>query len=100
MTQLGCTKMSISRLFSAAAGSILAGRKSKCYFIIKVGLLLSIRLCRREIRPDTVKTTENEFVASFLQNDYPGKRDSDKTLVLLINRHVCLVVLSFTNTLV
>ena len=32
----------------------------------KVSLLLSIRLCWREIRPDADKITENEFVASFL----------------------------------
>ena len=31
-------------------------------------------LCWREIRPDDAKTTENEFVASFLWNDYPEKR--------------------------
>ena len=31
-------------------------------------------LCWREIRPDADKTTENEFVASFLWNDYPEKR--------------------------
>ena len=66
MTQPGCTKMSISQLFSAVASSNLEGRKSKCYFIIKFSLLLSIRLCWREIRPDTDKTTENEFVASLL----------------------------------
>ena len=44
----------------------LVGRMSECYFIIKFSLLLSIRLCWREIRPDADKTTENEFVASFL----------------------------------
>ena len=50
----------------AIGSSDLVGRKSKCYFIIKFSLLLSIRLCWREIRPDAGKTIENEFVASFL----------------------------------
>ena len=66
MTQPGCTKMSISQLLLAVASSNLVGRKSKCYFIIKHSLLLSIKLCWREIRPDACKTAENEFVASFL----------------------------------
>ena len=48
------------------ASSDLVGRKSKCCFIIKFSLLLSIRYCWKEIRPDAGKTTENKFVASFL----------------------------------
>ena len=66
MTQPGCTKMAISQLLLAVASSDLVGRKSKCCFIIKFSLLLSIRLCWKEIRPDTGKTTENRFVESFL----------------------------------
>ena len=66
MTQPGCTKMAISQLLFSVACSNLICRKSKCYFIIKFSLLLSIRLCWREIRPDAGKTTENEFVESFL----------------------------------
>ena len=48
----------------SVAGSNLVVRKSKCYFIIKFSLFLSIKLWR-EIRPDAGKTTENEFVARF-----------------------------------
>ena len=66
MTQPGCTKMAISQLLLALASSDLVGRKSKCCFIVKVSLLLCIRLCWKEIRPDAGKTTENKFVASFL----------------------------------
>ena len=66
MTQPGCTKMAISQLLLAAARSNLVGRKSKCYFIIKFSLLLSVRLCWIEIRPDDAKQLKNEFVASFL----------------------------------
>ena len=66
MTQPGCTKMAIFQLLQGVASSNLVGRKSKCYFIIKFSLLLSIRLCWREIRPGAGKTTENKFVASFL----------------------------------
>ena len=66
MTQLGCTKMAISQLLLLVASSNLVDRKSKWYFIIKFSLLLSIILCWREIRPDAGKTTDNEFVASFL----------------------------------
>ena len=66
MTQPGCVKMVISQLLLSAASPNLAGRKSKCYFITKFSLLLSTRLCWREIRSDAGKTTENEFVASFL----------------------------------
>ena len=62
----GCTKMAISQSLLGVANSNLVGRKPKCYFIIKFSLFLSIRLCWREIRPDDGKTTENEFVASFL----------------------------------
>ena len=58
MTQPGCTKMAISQLLLGVASSNLVGRKSKCYFIIKVSLLPSVRLCWREIRPDTGKITE------------------------------------------
>ena len=57
--------MAISQLLLSEASSNLVGRKSKCYFIIKFSLLLSIRLCWREIRPDVGETTD-EFVASFL----------------------------------
>ena len=80
MTQPGCTKMAISQLLSRVASSNLVGRTSKWYFIIKFSLLLSIILCWREIRPDAGKTTENEFVASFLLNDYPEKRIRAKLL--------------------
>ena len=66
MTQPGCIKMTISQLLLGVANSNLVGRKSKCYFIIKFSLLLSIRACWKEIRPDAGKTIENEFVASFL----------------------------------
>ena len=60
------------------ANSNLVGRKSKCYFIIKVSLLFSIRLCWREINAG--KTIENKFVASFLSIDYPEKRIQRKLL--------------------
>ena len=40
--------MGISQLLLAIASSNLVGRKSKCYFIIKFSLLLSIILCWRE----------------------------------------------------
>ena len=49
MTQPGCTKMEISQLLLAIAFSNLVGRKSKCYFIIKFSLLLSIILCWSQI---------------------------------------------------
>ena len=62
----GCTKMAISQLLLCVASSNLVGGTSKWYFIIKFSLFLSIVLCWREIRPDAGKTTENEFVASFL----------------------------------
>ena len=80
MTQPGCTKMAISQLLLRVASSNLVGRMSKWYFIIKFSLLLSIILCWREIRPDTGKTTENKFVASFLSTDYPEKRTQTKLL--------------------
>ena len=64
LTQL--YKMVISQLLLRVASSNLVGRTSKMVFIIKFSLLLSIVLCWREIRPDAGKTTENEFVASFL----------------------------------
>ena len=66
MTQPGYSKMAISQLLLSVASSNLVRRKSKCYFIIKFSLMPSVRLCWREIRPDAGKTTENEFVASFL----------------------------------
>ena len=66
MTQPGSTKMAISQLLLAVASSKLVGRMSKCYFIINISLLLSIRLCWREIRRDGGKTTENNFIGSFL----------------------------------
>ena len=66
--------MAISQLLLAIVSSNLVGRKSKCYFIIKFSLLLSILLCWREMKPGTGKTIKNEFVASFLLNDYPEKR--------------------------
>ena len=65
MTQSGCTKMAIFQLLLGVANSNMVGRKSKCYFIIKFSLLLSIRLCRREIRPDTGKTTEKGVCCKF-----------------------------------
>ena len=94
---VGCTKMAISQLLLIVASSDLVDRKSKCYFIIKYSLLLSIRLRWREIKPDAGKTAENEFVASFFL--LPREADSDKTLVLLMNRHVCLVAVHLINTL-
>ena len=71
--------MARSQSLLAMASSNLVGRKSKSYFIIKFSPLLPMVLYWREIRPDTGKTI--------------------KTLVLLTNRHVCLVALSLTNTL-
>ena len=56
----------ISVVITCGYSSNLVGRTSKWYFIIKFCLLLSIVLCWREVRPDAGKTTENEFVASFL----------------------------------
>ena len=50
ITQTGGAKMAITQLSLSVASSNLVGRKSKCYFIIKFSLLLSIRLCWREIR--------------------------------------------------
>ena len=92
--------MVISQLLLRVASSNLVGRKSKWCFIIKCSLLLSFIFCWREIRPGAGKTTENKFVASFLSIDYPCREaDSDKTLVLLMNRHVCLVAVHLTNTL-
>ena len=65
MTQTGCTKMAKSQLLLSVPRSNLVGRKSKCYFFIKFSLLLFIRLCWREIRPDTGTTMKNVFAASF-----------------------------------
>ena len=90
--------MAISQLLLRVASSNLVGRTSKWYFIIKFSLLLSIVLCWREIKPDAGKTTENEFVASFFEMT-TQRNGSGKTLVLLINRQVCLVAVSVTNTL-
>ena len=58
--------MTISQLLLRVASSNLVGRRSKWYFIININLLFSIGLCWTEIRSDAGKTTENEFVASFL----------------------------------
>ena len=58
--------MAISQLLLSVASSNFVGRKSKWYFIIKLSLLLSVMLYWGEIRPDAGKTTENEFVVSFL----------------------------------
>ena len=80
MTQPGCAKMAISQLLLSVASSNLVGRKSICYFIIKLSLSFSTELCWREIRPDAGKTTANEFVASFLWHDYPEKRIRTKVL--------------------
>ena len=57
--------MAISQLLLSVAISNLVGRKLKCHFIIKFSLLLSTKLCWREIRPDAGKTTENEFLQVF-----------------------------------
>ena len=72
--------MAISQLLLRVASSNLVGRTSKWYFIIKFSLLLSMVLCWSEIRPDAGKTTENEFVASFLKNDYREKLIQAKLL--------------------
>ena len=58
MTQLGCTNRAIFQLLLAVDSSNFVGRKSERYYITKFSLLISIRLCEREIRPDTGKTTE------------------------------------------
>ena len=50
---------------SGVANSDLVGRKSRCYFIIKFSLLLSIRLCWREIRPDAGKQLKISFLQVF-----------------------------------
>ena len=99
MTQPGCTKMALSQLLLAIGSSNLVGRKSKCYFIIKFSLLLSIKLRWIEIRPDIGKTIKNELGAFFSVKLLPRKMDSDKTLVLLMNRHAYLVAVHLTNTL-
>ena len=61
MTEPGSTKMVISQLLLAVASSDLVSRKSKCCFIIKFSLLLSVRLCWREIRQDAGKQLKNKF---------------------------------------
>ena len=100
MTQPGCTKIAISQLLLRVASYNLVGRKSKWYFNIKFSLLLSIIFFWREIRPDAGKTTENKFVASFLSiSRLSREADSEKNLLLLMNRHVCLVAVHLTNTL-
>ena len=55
--------MAISQLLLSVGSSNLVGRTSRCYFIIKFSLLLSIGLCWRQIRPDTGK----QFKMSLLQ---------------------------------
>ena len=79
MTESGCTKTAISQLLLPVASSDLVGTKSEWYFI-KFSLLLSIKFCWREIRPDSGKTTKNKFVASFLSIDYPEKWIQTKLL--------------------
>ena len=71
--------MVISELLLSVASSNLVGRKSKWNFIIKFSLLLSVILSRREGQMPA-KQHENEFVASFLRNDYPEKRIPAKLL--------------------
>ena len=65
MTQPGCTKMVISQLLLSLASSNLVGRKSKCHFIIQFRLLLSIKLCCREIRPDAGKQLKMSLLYVF-----------------------------------
>ena len=57
--------MAISQPLLGVASSNLVGRKPKCYFIIKVSLLHSIKLYWREIRPDTGRTTEKSLLQVF-----------------------------------
>ena len=64
MTEPGCTKMAISQLLLAIASSDLVGRKSKCCFIM-FSLLLSIRLCCKEIRPDAAKQLKISLLQVF-----------------------------------
>ena len=59
-----CKNGDISAVISVACSN-LVGRKSKCYFIIKFSLLLSTRLCLREIRPDAGKATEMSLLKIF-----------------------------------
>ena len=94
MTQPGCTKMVISQLLLAIASSDLVGRKSKRYWIIKFSLLLSIRLCWREMRPDAGKTTEIWVCCKFSHRSGFGQNS-----FALMDRHVCLVAVSLTNSL-
>ena len=62
--------MAISQLLLAIASSNLVGRKSKCYFIIKFSLLLSIIiLCWREKRPDTGKQLKMSLLRVFSETN-------------------------------
>ena len=60
--------MAISQLLLAAASSNLVDRKSKCYFIIKLSLLLYIRLCWREISPGVGGTLNVEVIGMLVGN--------------------------------
>ena len=83
--------MAISQLLLGVANSNLVGRKSKCYVIIKVSVLLSLRLSSKEIKPDAGKTTEKWVCCKFSLKRLPREADSDKTFMLLMNKHVCLM---------
>ena len=45
------------------------------------------------------KQLKMSLLQVFFEMTIPRETDSDKTLVLLINWHVCLVAVSVTNTL-
>ena len=60
-----CTKMAISLLLLGVANSNLVDRKSKYYFIIKFNVLLSTRLCWKEIRVYAGKTTDKSLLQVF-----------------------------------
>ena len=85
MTEPGCTK--ISQLLLAVASSDLVGRKSKCCFIIKFSLLLSMRLCWREIRPDAGKMTTQR--SGFGQNSCAGNEQACVFGSFELNKHSC-----------
>ena len=70
------------------AESNLVGRKSKRYFIIKFSLLLSIRLCWREIRPDDGKTTENGLLDVFSDMTTEGSEFGQNSCVADEQAHV------------